>query len=127
MRIVSMTSYPGTRGYWIPGQCSFLTRELRWRIPQAGTVTRTQAACGSGISISTISNGFVAAGTCNARIFRHILLIGPFWPETRTEKWPGQRQAAFSENLRKAGLVHREQTIRRGSRLRVLFPKDNLG
>ena len=51
------TSWPGTRGYWIPGQRPSLVRESLWQTPQAWTFTRTCPGPGCGISRSTSSKG----------------------------------------------------------------------
>jgi hypothetical protein len=63
-----MTSWPGTRGYWI-GKIPSLVMESLWQTPQAWTRMRTWKAGGSGTGRSTSSNAPPALGTCAARIF----------------------------------------------------------
>src|SRR5262249_43120009 len=62
------TSWPGTRGYWSPGQCPFMTAESLWQTPQAATLTRTAPGGGSGIGRSTISNLWFGPASCATRI-----------------------------------------------------------
>src|SRR6478735_11656862 len=64
-----MTSCPGTRGYWIPGQSPSLTNESLWQTPHASTLTRAHPRSGAGMSRSTNSSGPPARGTWTTRIF----------------------------------------------------------
>src|SRR4029077_17827377 len=52
-------------------------------MPHASTFTRTQSACGSGISRSTISSGPRGCGTCTARIFFAIIFYRPLLPKNK--------------------------------------------
>src|SRR5208282_773440 len=48
-------SWPGTRGYWRPGQWPSFTSESLWQMPQASTLILTWLRPGSGMFLSTSS------------------------------------------------------------------------
>ena len=54
--ITPTTSWPGTRGYVIPGQCPSFVSESLWHRPHACTLIRTSPAPGRGTGRSTNSN-----------------------------------------------------------------------
>ena len=62
------TSWPGTRGYWMPGQIPSFVTESLWQMPQASTLMRTDPLPGSGIGRSTSSSGPFARVTCTTRM-----------------------------------------------------------
>jgi hypothetical protein len=74
--ITPAISWPGTLGYWIPGNSPSLVKESLWQMPHACTLMPTCLAAGSGISLSTISSGPLGLETWTERIFYpHTLAI----------------------------------------------------
>src|SRR5271165_7079125 len=70
-----ITSWPGMRGYWMPGKRPSTVTESLWQTPQACTRMRISPARGSGISRSTASNFPPTFGTTIARIFAMSCLL----------------------------------------------------
>src|SRR4051812_45443441 len=77
------TSWPGTRGYSIPGKApSFVSTSL-WQTPQACTLIRTCPAPGFGVSRSTISKSAPAFGTTATFIGAAATLVDSILPPIR--------------------------------------------
>src|SRR5262249_11255134 len=126
-----MTSCPGTRGYWIPGQSPSLTNESLWQTPHASTLTRTHSRSASGMSRSTNSSGPPARGTWTTRIFllmrfnrpsleKHKSCAAGSGERTRLACWrarPCDRELCYNAfprgelSLRKNGFAGRVPTI----------------
>src|SRR5688572_10226532 len=68
-------SWPGTRGYSMPGKAPSLVNISLWQTPQAWILMRTVPGVGSGMSRSTTSKGAPGRGTWTASI----LGMGPSW------------------------------------------------
>src|SRR6188472_252433 len=72
--IIPAISWPGTLGYWMPGNNPSLVKESLWHIPQACTLIRTCIGPGSGVFRSTISKGPLGLDTCTERIYHYFFL-----------------------------------------------------
>ena len=62
------TSWPGTRGYSMPGHAPTFVNMSLWQTPHASTRSLTWPAAGAGRSRSTSSKGPLADVTCTTRI-----------------------------------------------------------
>ena len=77
-------SWPGTRGYWMPGQWPSFVNISLWQMPHACTRTRTSPGPGCGTSRSTNSIGPPGRVTCATFILAMRILL----PRNLSERLP---------------------------------------